>query len=603
MITRNLPNGLVNGLGGEVTKLEPDTITIKICGNEDLPHRLDNRHFLIHRYSFLQRDSKNKVVGARKQFPLKLGYAVTVDKSQGRSLTSLVMDCYNFWRPGQMAVAIGRATTTAGLQVLNYNPYASRLKHTDKVTKFYRQRGIVTKPDLNCCRVAVQDVPNAITFSLPTLEMDDSTLTNYSHNTRSNRKLKENFPWDVKKFLMALSTHTNTPNQQLKRKLISGACTSPQFKTFLQEQYNFIKSLCTDYRLTRKGRKCNLCFMTAHLHRYLTSDVYLKQCKSAFQKKSVTHMENLICTDVCMKILQTLCEEESNKAKSDLMKEQLSNAEVDNNLDCNVKSTLRYVAGTAIQSVCRRFRNNMSKTKNHSIKKEVDYYSLRILNCLRSPQGTVEEQTEHPESVMSVIRKQGRKQSLTHVSDNVLKFFELMYIKMTTYFTTDLLKLVGDRILSDCIEALHNNETLISHWFQLFEDVPDICQCHLSLLNEENDVSSDEEGSESTNGDETELQHSIILDLYRKISVFMCRVMFADIRGQYVNTKRKKKLPLRMKLRAENNIEEVKKSKVPYPCAVCEKECKSFFTTFAEQCSMLKLQDLAAFSMCRIIWK
>ena len=234
----------------------------------------------------------------------------------------------------------------------------------------------------------------------------------------------------------------------------------------------------------------------------------------------------------------------------------------------------------------------MNKTKKHSIKKEIDYYSLRIMSCLRSPQGTVEETTEHPESVMSMIRRQGRKQSLTHVSDMVLHFFEMMYVEMAKYFTTDLLKVVGDRILSDCIDSLHSNETLISEWFKLFQDVPEICQCNLSLLSEEKNMSSDDEDCEEDSGDDVELQYSIILDLYKKISVFMCRVVFADIRGQYVDTKRKKKLALRMKLRAENNCDEVKKSKVPYPCAVCEKECKSFFTTFAEQsvqCSNCKI--------------
>ena len=353
VVTRNLPNGLVNGLGGEVTNLEPDNITIKICGNDDLPHRLDNRNFVLQRYSFLQRDHKNKVIGARKQFPVKLGYAVTVHKAQGRSLTSLVVDCYNFWRPGQMAVAIGRATTKSGLQVLNYSPYAARLKHSDKVTKFYRQRGIATKNDLTCCRVSVQDVPNAIPFCVPTLNVDESTLTSYTPNTRANRKMKENFPWDVKKFLMALSQNTNTPNQQLKRQIISAASMSAHFKKFLQEQYNFIKSLCDDYRLCRKGRKCNLCFMTAHLHRYLTSDVYLKQCKTAFQTKTLSPMENHVCTDVCMSILQTMCQEECQKLKSDVMIQKLSEANVDSNLDSNLKSTLRYVAGAAIQSVCK----------------------------------------------------------------------------------------------------------------------------------------------------------------------------------------------------------------------------------------------------------
>ena len=50
---------------------------------------------------------KAKIIACRKQFPIKLGYATTVDRSQGRTIPSLVVDAYNFWKPAQLGVAVG----------------------------------------------------------------------------------------------------------------------------------------------------------------------------------------------------------------------------------------------------------------------------------------------------------------------------------------------------------------------------------------------------------------------------------------------------------------------------------------------------------------
>ena len=71
---------------------------------------------------------------------MKLGYATTVDKAQGRTITSLVVDCYNFWKPGQIGVAVGRCTNKDGLQIANYNVIASELKHPQVVQDFYQKK-------------------------------------------------------------------------------------------------------------------------------------------------------------------------------------------------------------------------------------------------------------------------------------------------------------------------------------------------------------------------------------------------------------------------------------------------------------------------------
>ena len=101
---------------------------------------------------------------------IKLGYSITVDKAQGRTLDAVVVDCYNFWRCGQLGVAIGRATQRETLQVQNFNTFAATLQHPKCVKEFYMERGEPMKMDLSCCKNeidAVLDLPGKpLTYTL-----------------------------------------------------------------------------------------------------------------------------------------------------------------------------------------------------------------------------------------------------------------------------------------------------------------------------------------------------------------------------------------------------------------------------------------------------
>ena len=71
----------MNGLSATVTEYSDTTITIKIDGDDHLHHNLTGRIFTLKRYNFIIRDEHNKIAANREQFPLKLGYAMTVDKA------------------------------------------------------------------------------------------------------------------------------------------------------------------------------------------------------------------------------------------------------------------------------------------------------------------------------------------------------------------------------------------------------------------------------------------------------------------------------------------------------------------------------------------
>ena len=62
------------------------------------------------------------------------------------------MNCYSFFSAGQLGVAIGRAASSYGLHIVNYNPKAARLQHPDSVHEFYNSPSYRILPNVSCCQ-------------------------------------------------------------------------------------------------------------------------------------------------------------------------------------------------------------------------------------------------------------------------------------------------------------------------------------------------------------------------------------------------------------------------------------------------------------------
>jgi ATP-dependent DNA helicase PIF1 len=56
------------------------------------------------------------------QFPITLGYAITIHKSQGMSLDRMILDCDGIFADGQFYVGISRARSLEGLSIINFEP-------------------------------------------------------------------------------------------------------------------------------------------------------------------------------------------------------------------------------------------------------------------------------------------------------------------------------------------------------------------------------------------------------------------------------------------------------------------------------------------------
>ena len=72
----------------------------------------------------------------RRQIPLKLGWALTVHRSQGMTLDRVDIDLFRAFAPGHAYVAMSRVRALAGLNLVNFG--IKSLIRNVKVGRFYR---------------------------------------------------------------------------------------------------------------------------------------------------------------------------------------------------------------------------------------------------------------------------------------------------------------------------------------------------------------------------------------------------------------------------------------------------------------------------------
>lgn len=131
----------VNGDIGTITELENDYIKVKIREKEYIvdKHTWDN-------YSYDISDDKKierQVIGHFKQFPVKLAWAMTIHKSQGKTYNSVYIDfCGGTFDAGQAYVALSRCTSLEKIY-LKSNIKPEDIKVSIEVSDFMQNTNII----------------------------------------------------------------------------------------------------------------------------------------------------------------------------------------------------------------------------------------------------------------------------------------------------------------------------------------------------------------------------------------------------------------------------------------------------------------------------
>lgn len=96
---------------------------------------LSTRTILVEPESWAIEDDNEKSLVSRVQLPLMLAWSLSIHKSQGQTLPKVKVDLRRVFEKGQAYVALSRAVSREGLQVLNFDK--SRIKAHQKVVDFY----------------------------------------------------------------------------------------------------------------------------------------------------------------------------------------------------------------------------------------------------------------------------------------------------------------------------------------------------------------------------------------------------------------------------------------------------------------------------------
>ena len=121
MFLRNDQGGrYVNGTIGIVKKSEPDNLVVDVDG---VAIAVERDLWEEHRFEATNIDGVDRieqhVVGSMSQYPVKVAFAVSIHKSQGKTYDKCVVDPRGIFDNGQLYVALSRCTSLSGLILKN----------------------------------------------------------------------------------------------------------------------------------------------------------------------------------------------------------------------------------------------------------------------------------------------------------------------------------------------------------------------------------------------------------------------------------------------------------------------------------------------------
>ncbi|MEZ4744363.1 MAG: PIF1 family DEAD/DEAH box helicase [Bdellovibrionota bacterium] len=139
MFTANNGNAWKNGTLGVIEELDNDKILVKTKEGSSTVVSVDRNTWEKYSYTYDSETNtiKARVVGKYTQFPLMLGWAITIHKSQGKTLEKTKIDLTDrIFATGQLYVALSRCKTLEGI-TLTKPIKANYVKCDESIVRFY----------------------------------------------------------------------------------------------------------------------------------------------------------------------------------------------------------------------------------------------------------------------------------------------------------------------------------------------------------------------------------------------------------------------------------------------------------------------------------
>lgn len=118
-----------NGTTGHVREISPSEITVEKLNGKTVEVKPITLEYL---------GPNGEILVTARNFPMRLGYAVTIHKAQGMTLDRLRTDLSGAWEHGQAYVALSRVKSSEGLSLRNWS--RGSVVVDPEVIQFYRNQ-------------------------------------------------------------------------------------------------------------------------------------------------------------------------------------------------------------------------------------------------------------------------------------------------------------------------------------------------------------------------------------------------------------------------------------------------------------------------------
>jgi ATP-dependent DNA helicase PIF1 len=145
MFVKNDPKReFVNGTIGKIVRLTQDNIVVQVEDRDGMLKNLEveRQTWDIMRYSLADGGANisTESVGSFKQYPLRLAWAMTIHKSQGKTFDKVIIDLSGgAFEVGQTYVALSRCRTLDGI-VLKQPIRPNDIRTDERIVDFYKQQ-------------------------------------------------------------------------------------------------------------------------------------------------------------------------------------------------------------------------------------------------------------------------------------------------------------------------------------------------------------------------------------------------------------------------------------------------------------------------------